>query len=122
MVSSQDEFVLFLKKWESASAQVGITFKTDALSETPLSTAMLLMIRGTIATISEAESFVVLKIGDLGFVSVGFEGSIFNLDTSFLGSDAKPVPNFVDPDREVDELATIQTASGLIVTFYTLID
>lgn len=122
MVSSQEEFVLLLKKWQSASAQVGIAFKTDALSEIPLSTAMVLSIRGTIEAISEAESFVVFKIGEMGLLSIGFENSLFNFTTSFLGADAQPVPNFLAPDREVDELATVRTASGLMVTFYALID
>ena len=122
MISSQEEFVLLLKKWESASAQVGVVFKTDATSETPLSTAIVLIIRGTISEISDAESFVALKVGEFGFVSVGFANSVFSFNTSFLGRDAQPVPNFVDPGREVDELATVQTSSGLTVVFYTLAD
>lgn len=120
MISSQAEFVLLLKKWRSDSAQVGVAFKTDASSEMPLSTAIVLVIRGTIEEINEAESFVVLKIGEHGGFSIGFANSLFSFDTSFLGRDAQPVPNFVDPGNEVDELSTVQTASGLIVTFYTL--
>jgi hypothetical protein len=121
MVSSQDEFVLLLKKWRSDSAKVGLVFRTEASSEMPLSTAMVLRVWGTIEEISEAESFVVLKIGQSGLVSIGFANSFFNFNTSFLGLDTKPVSNFVDPDREVDELATVRTASGLMVTLYTLI-
>ena len=44
MVSSQEEFVLLLKKWRSASVQVGLLFKTDASSEMPLSTAMVFVL------------------------------------------------------------------------------
>ena len=121
MVSSQAEFVLLLKKWQSASVQVGIAFKTDASSEVPLSTAMLLSVRGTIVAICEVQSFVALKIGETGFVSLGFGNSLFDFDTSFLGRDSQPVPNFLDTDREVDELATMRTASGMLVTLYTLL-
>lgn len=122
MVSSQEEFVLLLKKWRSASVQVGVAFRTDASSEMPLSTAMILTIRGTIEAISEAESFVVFKIGESGCVSIGFRDSLFNFTTSFLDSEGKQTTNFVDPDREIDELVTVRLASGLIVTFHTLID
>ena len=122
MVSSQEEFVLLLKKWRSASARVGLVFKTDASSEMPLSTAMILSIWGTIEQISEAESFVVVKVGEFGVVSIGFADSLFNFDTSFLGRDTRPVSNFIDPSREIDELATVQTASGLMVTLYTVIE
>ena len=83
---------------------------------------MLLRIRGTIEEISEAESFFVFKVGELGFVSIGFGNSLFNFNTSFLGRDAQPVPNFIDPEREIDELATVRSASGLMVTLYTLVD
>lgn len=119
MVSSKQEFVLLLNKWRDGNAEVGLTFKTDATSEMPLSTALIFRLRGKIATISDAQSFFALDVGNQGLISIGFEGAWFNFETSF-NVPPSSVHTITDSSGEIDELVTLVASSKHIVTLFTL--
>lgn len=118
MVSSKQEFVLLLNKWKDANAEVGFTFKTGASSEMPLSTALMFRLRGTIATISDAQSFLALAVGNQGMISIGFEDAWFNFETSFKVS-PPAVHSITGSSGEIDELVTMVASSKHIVTLFT---
>jgi hypothetical protein len=119
MVSSKQEFVLLLNRWKDANSEVGLTFKIDACSENPLSAALVFGLRGTIATINDADSFFALAVGEQGLISIGFENAWFNFATSFEVPNASSHTITGSPN-EVDELITIVALGQHVITLFTL--
>ncbi len=121
MIVSKEEFLLLLTNWTNSSAKVTVLLvHSGTPSSDPLATAFMGVLSGEIARVDESVPLFVVKVGETGMISVGFEGAIFqfktalDLEASFAG--------MLAGSGEIDELVTLQLPSGIGVCCVTFVE
>jgi hypothetical protein len=118
MDASRDEFLLLIQKWKNSSASVIIGIAHGGSGPMPVSTSLIVRLKGTVVGIDETTSLVAFLIGEDGVMCFGFDNAEFSFGTL---QDVPPesLPLFA-VEEELEEMITMRQVSGLMVSFLML--
>ena len=113
MISSVEEFILLLKKWNAESARVRLI---TSFADAQVSTCRgVLRLSGTVTAIDEQTK--VFRIGDEEqFAMIGFAGCRLGYGT---GADVQ-LSSRITEAGQLEDLVCLVTPSGLSICMYTL--